>query len=222
MCRKSGFTLVELLVVIAIIALLIALVAPAIGRSMDRARAVECASNLRQLGVAMISMSADYQGRLPPVRDMHGFGTHGRVWFARLGLHMKGVDSSDPNQSIQPLALPGIFFCGTYRRIWNDPNLTHWNQLGYGMNIRLIEGAAPTTEAFVPLSRIVDASSRVLLADDWAWNWNVHANNIAGYIGIEHGLRRGRRHNDAANALFVEGSVRSISASAEEWNPYVP
>ncbi len=222
MKKTAGFTLVELLVVMAIVAILVALVAPFVARSMERARAAHCASNLRQLGSAMISMSTEYGGRLPPVRDMEGFGMHGRVWFARLGLYLKGLDSSDPNQSIQPLDLPDIFFCPTYRRVWDDPNPTHWNQLGYGMNIRLVEGAAPTTEDFVTLSRIADHSRRVLLADEWAWNWNVHANNISSYVSPDHELRRGGRHDDASNVLFVDGSVQRVQATTEAWNPFVP
>ena len=61
----SGFTLIELLVVISIIALLVALLLPAVKKAKENARTVTCASNLRQAALAGFSYAADNSGMLP-------------------------------------------------------------------------------------------------------------------------------------------------------------
>src|SRR3954465_14559266 len=62
---KSAFTLVELLVVIAILAVLIAMLLPALGRARRKAQGVSCASNLRQLYMASLAFAQDHGGHLP-------------------------------------------------------------------------------------------------------------------------------------------------------------
>lgn len=65
MQRQKGFTLVELLVVVSIIALLIAMLLPAIERARHTARLLMCASNLRQIGVGLMTYVSEW-GEYPP------------------------------------------------------------------------------------------------------------------------------------------------------------
>jgi prepilin-type N-terminal cleavage/methylation domain-containing protein/prepilin-type processing-associated H-X9-DG protein len=70
--RATGFTLVELLAVIAIIAVLAALVLPALSRARERARAIICLNNTRQLGLAWQIYAGDNDERLPYNLGMAG------------------------------------------------------------------------------------------------------------------------------------------------------
>jgi prepilin-type N-terminal cleavage/methylation domain-containing protein/prepilin-type processing-associated H-X9-DG protein len=63
--RRRAFTLIELLVVIAIIAILAAILFPVFAQARDRARAAACLSNSKQLGLALMQYTQDYDETLP-------------------------------------------------------------------------------------------------------------------------------------------------------------
>ena len=77
--KKSGFTLVELLVVIAIIAILAALLLPALSRAKERARTTQCLSNLKQLQLGWQLYGTDFND-LMPGNDEYGFGPNDLIW----------------------------------------------------------------------------------------------------------------------------------------------
>ncbi|MCC6444651.1 MAG: prepilin-type N-terminal cleavage/methylation domain-containing protein [Armatimonadetes bacterium] len=66
MYRRKGFTLIELLVVIAIIAILAAILFPVFAQAREKARAISCASNLKQLANAWLMYNQDYDGNMMP------------------------------------------------------------------------------------------------------------------------------------------------------------
>ena len=63
--HRGGFTLIEVLVVIGIIAVLISIILPALARACDAANRVQCASNLRQIGQAIINYATQNKGWAP-------------------------------------------------------------------------------------------------------------------------------------------------------------
>ena len=65
---KKGFTLVELLAVIAIVALLAATLLPALASTTDHTRRVECANNLRQIAVVLVTYTGEYNDYMPALK----------------------------------------------------------------------------------------------------------------------------------------------------------
>jgi len=103
MRKGKGFTLIELLVVIAIIALLIAILLPALQRVRNQARAAVCQVNLKQWGATLNLYTEDNHGRFP----CYNFDGD-IIWFLRGSI----ARYDDPNdESLRPIDTKGIACC---------------------------------------------------------------------------------------------------------------
>jgi type II secretory pathway pseudopilin PulG len=105
MGRKAAFTLIELLVVISTIALLMAILIPALARARKQATTMICQSRLRQWSMALAAYTQDHQGRFPATMG----GVDG-VWLLR-GAFLSGKDANEPQDSFHHFRTRDIACC---------------------------------------------------------------------------------------------------------------
>lgn len=111
--RPRGFTLIELLVVIAIIAILAAILFPVFAHAREKARQISCASNMRQIGTALMMYIQDWDDTYPeehPYCKNPAVGSNPPVSGGTLGdfnAGLEGFDYGSPFQKIMPYVAGG-------------------------------------------------------------------------------------------------------------------
>lgn len=208
-CRRKGFTLIELLVVVAIIAILAAMLLPALSKAREKARSAVCMGNLKQIFLAFSIYVQDNEEFFPP------------AYYYTFSSALCWDFATDDWVNWRP----GII--GTYlnnKQVFQCPsrfNLKSYDSpfTGYAYNASYIGGGYSTwvgqADEPAKLSRIQNPSQTVLLADSATWSSFTNetiANNFLRAPGdiYYYGANVHFRHNGRANVLFCDGHVESI------------
>lgn len=226
---RRAFTLIELLVVISIIALLIAILLPALGAARKSAEAIQCSSNLRQAMVGFIGYSIENKEEHPPgLLEQGGSGIWTWPSLIREYIGSEGSEvewfrcpSTDDTTRWEIQFGSGLAAFEGYQEDEEPLRTGDDTHFSYGLNIwgriptATARGIGPYRINSNPGLRtsfdkdIKSPSDMIVLADSMGWQTPGEA--FSGFVGLQRaGQHPSDIHSGSGNFAFLDGHVEAI------------